>query len=135
MRKQPENMSEKQELKRSICPVSCVLDILGDRWTLLVVRDMFLGKKTYSDFQKSPEGIPTNILAERLKRLEKTGIIQRARYQERPPRYAYTMTKKGWDLAPVIEAMMKWGNQHIPGTFPTDDIRQLLSNKVRESTD
>ena len=75
MGKRQVNPFEKQELKRSICPVSCVLDILGDKWTLLVVRDMFMGKKTYGELQKSPEKIPTNILAERLKRLERSDVM------------------------------------------------------------
>jgi len=69
---------------RSMCPVSCVLDLLGDKWTLLLVRDLLLGKGSYTEFQQSPEGIPTNILAERLKRLQLAGIIEKLPYQERP---------------------------------------------------
>ena len=105
---------------RSSCPVACSLDLLGDKWTLLVVRDLLLGKTTYTQFQKSPEGIPTNILAERLKRLQTAGIIEKSRYQERPVRYAYHLTEKGRDLRPVLSAMIDWGNKYIPGTVPRE---------------
>ena len=78
----PLSKSHSGKFKRSTCPVACTLDILGDKWTLLVIRDLFLGKKTYGDFQSSPEGIPTNILAERLKRLVEKGIVRKYPYQE-----------------------------------------------------
>ena len=111
---------------RSFCPVACSLDLLGDKWTLLVVRDLLLGKTTYTEFQKSPEGIPTNILAERLKRLQAAGIIEKSRYQERPVRYAYHLTAKGRDLRPVLSAMIDWGNKYIPGTLPREQIEAML---------
>jgi DNA-binding HxlR family transcriptional regulator len=118
---------------RSPCPVACSLDLLGDKWTLLVVRDLLLGKTTYTEFQKSPEGIPTNILAERLKRLQAAGIIEKSRYQERPKRYAYHLTKKGNDLRPVLSAMIDWGNKYIPGTVPREQIEAMLS-QLSENT-
>lgn len=111
---------------RSPCPVACSLDLLGDKWTLLVVRDLLLGKTTYSEFQKSPEGIPTNILAERLKRLLAAGIIEKSRYQERPKRYAYHLTEKGRDLREVLSAMIDWGNKYIPGTVSREQIEAML---------
>ena len=101
---------------RSICPVANTLDIVGDKWSLLIVRDLFAGKRTYREFQESPEGIPTNILAERLKRLELHGIIEKKPYQERPVRYAYELTKKGKALGPVLKETIKWGLKYIPGT-------------------
>ena len=110
---------------RSPCPVACSLDLLGDKWTLLVVRDLLLGKTTYSEFQQSPEGIPTNILAERLKRLLAAGIVEKSRYQERPVRYAYHLTEKGRDLGPVLSALVDWGNRHIPGTVPREQIEAM----------
>ncbi len=130
MGKRQVNPFEKQGLKRSVCPVSCVLDILGDKWTLLVVRDMFMGKKTYGELQKSPEKIPTNILAERLKRLEQSGVIEKSQYQERPVRYTYTLTEKGRGLAPVLTAMMSWGNQYVPGTYPADKFKPLFTKQM-----
>ena len=66
--------------KRSACPVACTLDLLGDKWTLLVIRDLLLGKHTFTAFQASPEKIPSNILAERLKRLEHEGVVRRELY-------------------------------------------------------
>lgn len=110
---------------RSPCPVACSLDLLGDKWTLLVVRDLLLGKTTYTEFQNSPEGIPTNILAERLKRLQAAGIIDKARYQERPVRYAYHLTEKGRDLRPVLSAMIDWGNKYIAGTLSREQIKAM----------
>jgi len=117
---------------RSPCPVACSLDLLGDKWTLLVVRDLLLGKTTYSEFQRSPEGIPTNILAERLKRLQAAGIIEKSQYQERPVRYAYRLTEKGRDLQPVLLAMIDWGNKHIPGTVPRAEIEAMAQRLSEE---
>jgi len=111
--------------QRSICPVACTLDIVGDKWTLLLVRDLFMGKVTYSEFQQSPENIPTNLLADRLKRLEHYGMISRSKYQERPVRYNYRLTEKGKALWPVMKEIMHWGNQYIPGTL---DAREILQN-------
>ena len=98
----PRKPSQATDFKRSPCPVTNTLDILGDKWTLLVVRDLFLGKRLYREFTESPEGIPTNILADRLKRLEAAGIIRKEPYQERPVRYAYALTGMGEDLLPVL---------------------------------
>ncbi len=110
---------------RSKCPVSCVLDLLGDKWTLLLVRDLLLGKGTYTEFQQSPEGIPTNILAERLKRLQAADIIEKLPYQERPVRYRYQLTRKGSDLYPVISAMIDWGNRYVEGTISRAEIEVM----------
>lgn len=102
---------------RSPCPITNTLDILGDRWTLIVVRDMlFLGKERYGDFLASEEGITTSVLAERLQRLEREGIVVKEPYQEHPVRYAYRLTDKGRALEPVLQAMVAWGLTHIPGT-------------------
>ena len=100
---------------RSSCPVASMLDIVGDKWTLLVVRDLFLNKHRYKYFLTSPEAIPTNILADRLKRLEAAGIVKREMYQDNPPRAEYFLTARGSDLAPILQAMLKWGVQHLPG--------------------
>lgn len=99
---------------RSQCPVACSLDILGDKWTLLVVRDLFVGKATYGELQAGQEGIPTNILADRLKRLERSGIISKQQYHARPLRYRYALTKKGEELGPVLLALVKWGSKYPP---------------------
>lgn len=104
---------------RSSCPVAGLLDILGDKWTLIVVRDLFMNKHRYGEFLASAEAIPTNILAERLKRLEAAGIVKRELYQDNPPRAEYFLTTRGADLAPVLRAMRQWGMQYLPGvSFP-----------------
>src|SRR5258708_77250 len=101
---------------RSRCPVACSLDVIGDRWTLLVIRDLFAGKSRFGEFVASPEHIPTNILAERLKRLERAGLIVSAPYSEHPPRVAYRLTERGRELGPVVDAIAVWGLAQFPGT-------------------
>jgi DNA-binding HxlR family transcriptional regulator len=131
MAKPAKDVPDTTSCTRSPCPVACSLDLLGDRWTLLVVRDLLLGKSTYSEFQQSPEGIPTNILAERLKRLQRYGVVEKVLYQERPKRYRYRLTQKGRDLYPVLSAMIDWGNRYVPGTVTREQIEALL---VRSGT-
>ena len=115
-------MSTAKPFARSACAIANSLDIVGDKWTLLVVRDLLRGKRTYGELVDSPERIPTNILAERLKRLESAGIIISAPYQERPVRYAYTLTPKGKALGDVLLAFVRWGKQHIPGTVTLSEV-------------
>jgi DNA-binding HxlR family transcriptional regulator len=102
--------------RRSACAVANTLDRVGDKWSLLLVRDMLAGKTTYGQFLESPEGIPTNILADRLKRLEQFGIVSRAAYQEHPVRYAYSLTAEGKQLGRVLRALADWGLENIAGT-------------------
>ena len=104
---------------RSSCPVACSLDIIGDKWTLLVVRDLFLDKHTYSELQNGQEKIPSNILADRLKRLQHSGIISKQQYQQRPVRYRYHLSKKGEDLKFVLLELVKWGSKHLPANEKT----------------
>ncbi len=93
---------------RSPCPLSKALDLIGDKWSLVIVRDMCMGKSKYGDFQHSDEGIPTNILANRLRQLEEFGIIEKRSYQEKPTRYEYLLTRKGADLLPVLQQLVLW---------------------------
>jgi len=109
-------MKTAKPFTRSACAVANSLDIVGDKWSLLVVRDLLYGKRTYGELVNSPERIPTNILADRLKRLEGAGIVTSAPYQQHPLRYAYTLTPKGSALGEVLLAFVRWGKQHIPGT-------------------
>jgi DNA-binding HxlR family transcriptional regulator len=112
--------------RRSSCPVACALDLVGDRWTLLVVRDLFAGKSRYGEFLESAEVIPTNILADRLVRLEEAGIIDSAPYQQNPPRYAYSLTPKGRDLKQALGALALWGLRHVPKTQPSEKLMEAL---------
>jgi DNA-binding HxlR family transcriptional regulator len=95
--------------RRSLCPVGCSLDIFGDRWTLLIVRDLFHGRSRFKDFSASPEGIPTNILSERLERLLAHGVIEQMPAEDGAKRLAYRLTEKGKALGPVLKAVRDWG--------------------------
>jgi DNA-binding HxlR family transcriptional regulator len=110
-------MAKQPVFDRSNCPIAVTLDILGDKWTLLVVRDLLLGARRYNDFLESPENIRTNILADRLKRLEEHGLIQKSPYQQKPVRFEYTLTKKGMAMRPLIKQIIKWANEYYPGTY------------------
>ena len=105
----------KSIFERSCCPIACALDYLGDKWSLLIIRDLLLGKKRYQELMASPEGIATNILADRLTKLEAAGLVIQQAYQQKPVRYEYILTKKGEDLRPVLEALVKWGKAYFPG--------------------
>jgi DNA-binding HxlR family transcriptional regulator len=112
---------------RSKCPIAGALDLVGDRWTLLVMRDLlFYDKRRFAEFLASSEGIASNILADRLERLERCGLIERRQYLERPPREEYHPTAKGADLIPVLRELIRWGKRHVAGTAkrPPDSINQ-----------
>lgn len=123
---------------RSPCPLSKALDLIGDKWSLVIVRDMCLGKKRYGDFQNSPEGIPTNILANRLRQLEEHGIAQKQAYQQKPLRYEYYLTAKGTDLLPVLQALIRWMQKYDadcwepPAGFFEAKPEDLLSKRASE---
>lgn len=105
--------TKSKRIIRSSCPVSCTLDILGDKWTLLIVRDIALMRKRYyQDFLFSPEKIATNILADRLKKLKVRGILQKRYDANQTHRPVYTLTEKGLDLVPVVLGMLRWGAKH-----------------------
>jgi len=104
------------ETRRSPCPVACSLDIFGDRWTLLIVRDLILGLSRYKDFAASPEGIPTNILAERLERLVNAGIARKIPASPGSKQLGYELTEKGHALKPLLRAIRDWGLKWETGT-------------------
>ncbi len=109
-------MPKENPKRRSPCPVACSLDILGDRWTLLVIRDLILGRSRFKEFAASPEGIPTNILSDRLERLLRHGIAEQIPAADGTKRFAYRLTEKGRSLGPVLAAMRDWGLAWEPGT-------------------
>jgi DNA-binding HxlR family transcriptional regulator len=104
---------------RSNCPIATTLDVLGDRWTLVIVRDLLTGKSRFGDFLKSPEGIPTNTLTDRLERLEAFGLVEKSSYQNNPVRFDYRLSEKGADLLPALQAVCMWANRHMPDTWRT----------------
>jgi DNA-binding HxlR family transcriptional regulator len=103
--------------RRSSCPIACSLDLIGDRWTLLVIRDMlFLKKQRFEEFLESPEGISTNILTSRLKALEEMGLVEKHLYSSHSRRMNYQLTERGKSLRPVLKTMIVWGLKHFPDT-------------------
>lgn len=106
-----------QEEFRSGCPIASSLELIGDRWTLVILRDLVNGKARYKDFLDSPERIASNILTARLAAMEEGGLIESALYETRPKRYAYKLTPKGAALAPVLQAIARWGEAEIPGRW------------------
>lgn len=111
--------------ERSPCPIATTLDVVGDKWSLVIVRDMINGKKRFGEFLDSPEGIPTNILTSRLKRLEETGLVLKSAYQDRPPRFDYLLTPRGRGLLPVLHEICRWANGEAPDTWvPPDHFMQ-----------
>ncbi len=115
--------------RRSLCPVTFALDQVGDKWSLIVVRDlMFLGKQTYGEFLESGEGIATNVLADRLKCLEAEGIVEKIRDPENKRRYLYSLTEKGFDLTPLLLEMMRWSARYDPDTGIPKQLLDMIEN-------
>ncbi len=108
--------AQEAETRRSPCPVACSLDVFGDRWTLLVVRDLVMGAERFKEFTASPEGIPTNVLADRLQRLQHHGVIEQVPAADGTRHPAYRLTAKGKALHPVLAAMRDWGLAWEKGT-------------------
>jgi DNA-binding HxlR family transcriptional regulator len=102
---------------RSLCAIATSLDVVGDRWTLVIVRDLINGKSKYAELAESPERIPTNILATRLADMAAAGLITRRAYQRHPTRYAYALTLRGEGLLPVLQAFCRWANAEYPKTW------------------
>ncbi len=116
--------------KRSDCPVSCSLDIWGDKWSLLIIRDLMLDKKcTYGDFLKSPEGIATNILGSRLQVLEENKIIERLEHPDSKAKVLYKLTQKGIDLLPILIEINLWAEKYF-STIPED--RKAMLKEVKK---
>jgi DNA-binding HxlR family transcriptional regulator len=95
------------------CSIARSLELIGERWTLLVLRDVFSGRRRFDQIQESL-GVARNVLASRLNRLVDEGILYRHRYQERPARHEYRLTEKGLDLWPVLVSLLAWGDRHLP---------------------
>jgi DNA-binding HxlR family transcriptional regulator len=100
-----------------VCSVARTLELVGERWTVLIIRDAFLGVRRFDDFQRSL-GIARNVLQGRLERLTENEILERVRYQERPERFEYRLTEKGLDLWPVVVSLLKWGDRYVAPDGP-----------------
>jgi DNA-binding HxlR family transcriptional regulator len=115
---------------RSGCPVSISLEIFGDRWSLLIIRDLMVrGYRTFKEFENSGEGIATNILADRLRKLEAAGIITAERQETDRRKLSYRLTEKGIDLAPVLLELLIWGARHEQTGAPYKVIDEMAKNR------
>ncbi|MES2134046.1 MAG: helix-turn-helix domain-containing protein [Bacteroidota bacterium] len=115
--------------KRSDCPISCSLDVWGDRWSLLIIRDLMFKKEcTYGDFLKSEEKIATNILASRLQTLEENGVINKLDHPDSRAKVLYKLTEKGIDLLPVMIEINLWANKYF--SLPED--RKAIVKEVKK---
>jgi DNA-binding HxlR family transcriptional regulator len=121
----------KQLKQRSTCPISTSLDVLGDKWTLLILRDLvFAGKSTYGEFMQSGEKIATNILADRLALLEAQQILSKVVAADKKSKFTYRLTEKGVDLVPVLVALTLWGVRHGPTVVDPALLEELTSNQT-----
>lgn len=116
--------------RRSGCPISIALEMLGDAWSLLIVRDlMFKDRRTYNDLLGGGEGIASNILADRLRKLEDAGIVEKRRDPTDARRFVYRLTKKGIDLAPVLVELVIWSARHETTDAPPSAVRAMRSDR------
>lgn len=95
------------------CNIAQSLNIIGDRWTLLIIHEILIGQQTFNSIKKSLDGISSNLLSERLKELEEQGLVRSELYSAHPPRYQYSLTEKGKELEPVFNALVAWGSSHL----------------------
>jgi DNA-binding HxlR family transcriptional regulator len=118
---------KKYTAKRSDCPLSCSLDLVGDKWSLLIIRDMlFFGKSTYNEFLESPEGISTNILSDRLVKLSEVGLIT---FSGTAKRKKYVLTKMGADVKPILESIGMFGVKYFKGS--KEYLREQMKDFVK----
>jgi len=117
-------VSKKAPQRRSTCPINASLELLGDRWSLLIVRDLvFAGLRSYKDFASGEEGIATNILADRLASLQASGLVTSERDPEDGRKLVYRLTPKGFDLAPALLELGRWAVKYEPGVRRPDPLR------------
>lgn len=107
------------------CVIAQTLDIFGDRWTLLILRDLMTGLQRYNDILESCAGMSPNVLSDRLKRLEAEGLVHRDYYKELPPRVEYTLTEKGWAVRPVLLSLLEWGRHYVDSL-----TEEMVGNEV-----
>lgn len=111
-----------------LCPIARTLDIVGDRWTMLILRDLFRGATRFQQFLDSSPGLPPKLLSDRLKKLARHGLVQRVVYSQHPLRAEYRLTDKGRSLAPVIQELVRWGLDHCFDDDP--DARERVRSAL-----
>ena len=129
-------MRRGQTRGRSTCPIAIALDVIGDPWTLLIVRDlMFRGASTFNDFMEAGEGIASNVLTDRLARLEANGLLTKDRDEHDRRRFIYRLTEKGVDLAPALGELVLWSARHHETDAPASTLRLLRTDRARFVSD
>lgn len=120
-----------EELEQQPCSLARTLSVVGDRWTLLVLRECFLGVRRFDEFEKRL-GITRHVLAERLKKLVESGVLSKQAYQQRPLREEYRLTEKGHDLYPAVLALVNWGDRHMSGAegAPVRHVHKSCGHEV-----
>jgi DNA-binding HxlR family transcriptional regulator len=118
---------------RSGCPIATTLDVVGDRWSLVIVRDLLNGKSRFGEFIRSPEKITTSILAERLERLANAGVIEASAYQENPLRFEYRLTEMGEAMLPMLQEICRWANRYMPDTWRAPEAFMKRTVPARSS--
>lgn len=130
----PEVVNSKPR-RRSDCPIAFSLDLFGDRWSLLIVRDLvFKGRKSFGEFLAAGEGIATNVLADRLERLEGAGVITKRRDPDKGTKFVYGLTERGIDLVPLLLEMIAWSGRHDRRTAVPKKFLQELEDDRDEVT-
>ncbi len=97
----------------SFCPVEITMGLIGDKWKVLIIRDLLSGTKRFGELKKSLNGITQKVLTNNLRQMEKSGLINRKVYAEVPPKVEYSLTDTGWSLKPILDSMVAWGNNYI----------------------
>ncbi|WP_085505358.1 winged helix-turn-helix transcriptional regulator [Thalassobacillus devorans] len=112
------------------CNIAQTLNIIGDRWTLLIVHEIFIGNNTFSEIKRGLNGISSNLLSDRLKYLEESGLVASSLYSDHPPRYAYNLTDSGKDLEDVFNSIILWGRQHLDKCY-----KKIIHDKCNHEVD
>jgi DNA-binding HxlR family transcriptional regulator len=120
----------KRDYEGQVCSIARALEVVGDRWTLLIIRDVILGRTRFDELADSL-GVASNVLSDRLNRLVAEGVLERVAYRERPERFEYRLTTKGRELGLVLIALMQWGDRHLSDRAPR--IARRRSDKARVS--
>jgi DNA-binding HxlR family transcriptional regulator len=113
------------------CPIARTLDVIGDRWTLLIVRDLMMGNTKFGELRSSTQGIPPKVLSARLKMMMDAGVVERSIYSQHPLRAEYRLTDKGRDLVPVLLEIGKWGLHYMYEGKP--EVRDAVANAIYEN--
>ena len=122
--------------RRSRCPINAALEMIGDSWSLLIVRDlMFKGHRTFNEFLRSGEGIASNVLTDRLAKLEGVGVIDKREHAADARRYEYRLTKKGIDLAPVMVEIVLWAVRYERTDAPRQIVRAMATQRAKFLSD